>query len=1340
MEDIKILDKLIVGRVEPHIYAFTTNTFPNYLKVGDTYRPVNLRLKEWKEIYPDLEKKYETKAMVDENTYFRDYSIHQYFETEKNKERINPQDYNDEIYVSNEFFKDTYVIDVEEAIDDIKNSFENNLMKYKYYDANTSLRTIEEYASTGYWNLRPNQAEVVENFKNAIKDGRNNLLMYAVMRFGKSFTAMSCALEMKAKIVVIVSAKVDVQEEWKKTIESADNFSDYKFITGYELNDPNIIEKTISDGKNIAIFLTLQDLQGPNIKARHKKMFSEKIDLLLIDETHFGARAEKYGQVLRNYPKDVIEKREDSFIDIEEAQEQLKVLNSKVKIHLSGTPYRILMGSEFKKEDIIAFCQFTDIVNAQKEWDEYFLNKEDVNEWDNPYYGFPQMIRFAFNPSKKIREKMEELTKYGISFAFSELLRPLSINKTNDNQHKKFKYEDEVLELFEVIDGSKQDDEILGFLDYDKIKSGKMCRHIVIVLPFCASCDALEEMIKNNLSKFKNLSEYEIINISGVDDSNSYKKVVDIKNKIKQCEKDNIKTITLTVNRMLTGSTVEEWDTMIYLKDTSSPQEYDQAIFRLQNQYVKNYLSEDGDEIKLNKKPQTILVDFAPNRMFIMQEKKSLIYNVNVEKSGNSKLQERLENELKISPIITVNKNKIHQINAVDIMREVSNYSNSRGVIEEANDIPVDFNLMSIDEIKNIILSQPEIGTKDGLKIFNSDDEDDNQFEELTLEINDEQLDNNINNQNNDIHSSTNSERETIAKKFKTYYIRLLFYSFLTNDMVNSLDDILKNVSSENNKRIIKNLGLNPRILKLISDNIDPFIVSQLDYKIQHINTLSNDKTLSKIDRALVAVNKFEKISESEIITPQAMCESMVNVIPIEDLVNDIKNGKKIIDIASKQAEFSLAFYKKLKNIVDDNILKDALYSIPTSSIAYEFTRKIYELLDLNVSNIANNFNSYKLLNVIKNNQVDYVTICDYLNQDKEFKDIELENNLLYKEGNGNMKFSVVVGNPPYQEGRKSIFQHFQLISDKLKPNCSVLIYPGKRWIHKSGKGMENFGRDLINDENLAKLIYYPNSRDIFDCVDVTDGISIVYKNYNKKFDKLNYTYINGNKDNISTEYERPGDKLIALCPLDENIVNKIVSFKETENLDFISNSVSEQKFFGVESNFVELNSSKVKLYTDNYKLKEHEIKLLTNDKAGSQGRSKWFVVNENLIEKNKEAIHKWKVVVSSAHPGGQDGRDNQLEVLDNKSVFGRARVSLKLFDTEKEAINFYNFFNSKIIKFSLLLTDENLGSFGMQTLDIVNYSDDNKYIDFSKNIDEQLCSLLKLTEEEMKYISDKLD
>ena len=73
-----ILDNLIVGRIEPHIYAFTTNTVPNYLKVGDTYRPVNVRLDEWRDYFPNLEhdSDWEWLAKTENGKYFRDFAIH----------------------------------------------------------------------------------------------------------------------------------------------------------------------------------------------------------------------------------------------------------------------------------------------------------------------------------------------------------------------------------------------------------------------------------------------------------------------------------------------------------------------------------------------------------------------------------------------------------------------------------------------------------------------------------------------------------------------------------------------------------------------------------------------------------------------------------------------------------------------------------------------------------------------------------------------------------------------------------------------------------------------------------------------------------------------------------------------------------------------------------------------------------------------------------------------------------------------------------------------------------------------------------------------------------------
>ena len=121
--NIEDLNEIIIGRVEPHIYAFSTNTIPNYLKVGDTYRPVSIRLKEWKKYYPELEEQFQNTAKIDENTYFRDYSIHKYLEDGLRKERLKPEDIDHSVYYSNEFFKDATKNDIENAIEDIKKDY-----------------------------------------------------------------------------------------------------------------------------------------------------------------------------------------------------------------------------------------------------------------------------------------------------------------------------------------------------------------------------------------------------------------------------------------------------------------------------------------------------------------------------------------------------------------------------------------------------------------------------------------------------------------------------------------------------------------------------------------------------------------------------------------------------------------------------------------------------------------------------------------------------------------------------------------------------------------------------------------------------------------------------------------------------------------------------------------------------------------------------------------------------------------------------------------------------------------------------------------------------------------
>ena len=1318
--DTTILDGLIVGRIDPHIYAFTTNTVPNYLKVGDTYRPVNVRLNEWREHFPNLqhESNWEWTAKTKDGKYFRDFAVHYYLEHIKRYHRLQPNDIVDIPYYSKEFFENATPEDIDAAIIDIEQRASQVGSPDQFYSEDRLPEDIH-FERKDTYDPRPNQDDTIKKFNEARAKGRRHLLMYAVMRFGKSFTSMCCATEMAAKVVLIVSAKADVRNEWKRTVESHVRFSDYVFVDSEVLAaDINAISNHLQEGKCVAVFLTLQDLMGDNIKEKHADLFRNTIDLLIVDETHFGARAEEYGRILRKTneltalqaKKEYRLSGENSIEDLENGLERIKELNVDTTLHLSGTPYRILMGSEFKPEDIIAFYQFTDIIDDKEKFDKKHGSNDDYKEWDNPYYGFPQMIRFAFNPNESARKLIEQLKEQGKSAQLNELFRPQSISKDNsaEKKHRHFIHEKEILDFLHVIDGSAEDENLLGFLNYDKLKEGKMCRHMVFVLPFCASCDAMAKLLSDNKDLFINLNEYEIVNISGIE--NDFASTEAIKQYIESLEKRGKKSITLTVNRMLTGSTVKHWDTMLFLKDVSSPQEYDQAIFRLQNQYVTKYKDEAGDEIKYNMKPQTLLVDFDPNRMFVMQEQKSKIYNVNVNESGNDELEERLRRELEISPIIVLNKGKMGEVVPTDIMNAVREYSANITVMDEACEIPTDFEILEDPNLWDMIKDLEPIDSKKGLEIKPNEGEGedydiDSDPDELFVSPADDVDDDNDNPKANRLEDDDKRD-----KRLAALFARVLFFALLTNDTVRSLQQVIEVIARDKtNQRIQRNVGLKFKQLRYLRKHIDPFVLSNLDYKISNTNDLLRDITHQPLERVESALKKFGRLSDSEIVTPASVADNVVALLPKDAM----DNNAKVLDIASKQGEFACALYKYFGADKRNNI-----YALPTSSLTYEFTYKVFQLLDIPSSNIFSTFNSYDLIG---------------------------ENNEQYIQYLENMKFNAIVGNPPYQmrvdikdtdNGQKrvsSIFQLFQQLSDQIGRYTSM-IYPGGRWIHQFGKGMKQFGISQINNCNLSKLIYYPQSEEIFDNVGIADGLSIVLKDNNKLENGFEYSFIeDGERQTVFMD--NPGDELIPLNPKDTSIIAAINKVVFEKDYSFLHNSVLSQKLFSIESDFVETNPQLVRPYSESSTFNPaNEIKILTNDKAGKSGRAKWYIVNKDIITTGREYLDKWKVVVSSANAGGQK-RSNQLEILDNYSAFGRVKVALKTFDTEEEARNFYKYVDSELVRFAFLLTDEALTSLAKKVPDLGNYRNDNGIIDYSKDINEQLYSLFAISEGEQEHI-----
>lgn len=383
IENTELLDEIITGYVLHRICVFSTPQLLNYLKVGETSRSVNVRLSEWKKQISDLRLEKDWLAMlpkdvVEQTEFFQDYDLHGYFKSNG----LQPMDYNVAPGNSKEFYPVT-IQDIEEGILNISEDYLSEPPReYTYLSIKDNSRIEEHWKRNEDFPPRAKQQTVIDNIVEVSKNSNvpSNYLLFAVMRFGKTVVSLEAAKALDAKLTVVVSAKVDVKSEWKKNLESHVDFEEYNFLDNYSLkNSDTAIQDILDLGEKVVLFLTLQDLNGADTKEEHKQIFDEKIDLLIIDESHFGARDQSYGQVIhkwvgtdKNRKLKTVDAYEEHVIDDKENNdevkglENVKAINATYTRYLSGTPYRILMGSEFDNpKQVVGKVQFEDILGGK---------------------------------------------------------------------------------------------------------------------------------------------------------------------------------------------------------------------------------------------------------------------------------------------------------------------------------------------------------------------------------------------------------------------------------------------------------------------------------------------------------------------------------------------------------------------------------------------------------------------------------------------------------------------------------------------------------------------------------------------------------------------------------------------------------------------------------------------------------------------------------------------------------------------------------------------------------------------------------------------------------------
>lgn len=317
-----------------------------------------------------------------------------------------------------------------------------------------------------------------------------------------------------------------------------------------------------------------------------------------------------------------------------------------------------------------------------------------------------------------------------------------------------------------------------------------------------------------------------------------------------------------------------------------------------------------------------------------------------------------------------------------------------------------------------------------------------------------------------------------------------------------------------------------------------------------------------------------------------------------------------------------------------------------------------------------------------------------------------------------NMKFDVIVGNPPYQLsdggfGRSAspIYNKFVEQAKKLQPRYMTMIIPS-RWFG-GGKGLDGFREQMLNDDRLRKIVDYEDSTEIFPGVDVAGGICYFLWDRDNKgpceiINKFRDTKV------VSTRRLNEFDIFIRHSQA-VPIIRKVLAKNEGR----MNEQVSAYKPFG--------------LRTYEKPQKSGDIKLFWQKGVGPYKRED--------ITVGVEMIDKWKVITSrSGHEhAGNPGNDGTRRVLSRTAILPPGTICTETylvvgcFSTEEEATNLLAYIKTRFLRFLMSLF---MYSHGI-TKDTFAFV---PILDMTKRwTDTELYKRYDLTEEEITLIESRI-
>ena len=496
-------------------------------------------------------------------------------------------------------------------------------------------------------------------------------------------------------------------------------------------------------------------------------------------------------------------------------------------------------------------------------------------------------------------------------------------------------------------------------------------------------------------------------------------------------------------------------------------------------------------------------------------------------------------------------------------------------------------------------------------------------------------------------------------------------------------------------------------------------------------------------------LSTLANLSSDEVFTPPHIVNQMLDMLP-QELFKD-KNAK-FLDPATKSGVFLREIAKRLlvglkDQIPDlqqriDHIFQEQLFGIAITEMTSLLSRR-----SLYCSKYPNSKYSISLFDSVEGN-IRYKSVyhkwvkgkcilCGaskkVLDREKDFEThaYEFIHTSEIKEMK-NMKFDVIIGNPPYQlsdggagSSAIPIYQKFIQQAKKLKPKYLSMIVPA-RW-YTGGRGLDEFRSEMLNDDRIREIHDFTKASDCFPGVEIKGGVCYFLWSRDSRGQCKVSTHVGNEITSISERsLLEPGLDTFIRDERQIHILNKVRSHNEDSFYDIVSANDPFGYDVRVENSYKRIKPTFSTVPFDN---------AVSFYYYGWQKNGVGYVTNDS-IRKGNEYIDKYKIFISRAYGAGDDYPHQILNkpfVGERYSVCTETYTMIGPFDDKNQLENCMQYISTRFFRFLVALM-KNTQSAAQKVYKLVPLQD------FSEPWnDEKLYEKYNISKEEIDFIESMI-